>query len=174
MYNHKEASMRRSVAFPAGSLLLAAMVISCAQPAAESAPLTEADVTAIRGVFSRVVETLRAHDWDAFIATFDEDVVFHPANNPPLRGKDELRTWITTGPAVTPEFDFTQVQVFGQGDLAYATSDINMMLEDVPPDQGKQLVVLRRNDAGEWKTIAVSFNSNTPLPTTAPPGSISP
>jgi ketosteroid isomerase-like protein len=150
------------------------MQISCAQSPAESAPLTDADVTAIRGVFSRVVETLRAQDWDAFIATFHDDVVFHPANNPPVRGKNELRTWITSGPPVTSEFDFRDVQVSGSGDIAYATSDINMSFEGVPPDQGKQLVVLRRDDAGEWKTIAVSFNSNTPLPTAAPPDSTSP
>lgn len=160
--------MRCSVALSVRSLLLAATVISCARPAAEPAALTDADVTAIRGVFSRVVETLRAKDWDAFIATFDDNVVFQPANGPALRGKDELRTWITSGPPATPQFDFTNVQVSGEGDIAYATSDINMSLEGVPPDQAKQLVVLRRNEAGEWKTVAVSFNSSTPLPT-APP-----
>lgn len=166
--------MRSSVAIPTGPLFLAAAVISCARPPAEPAPLSDADVTEIRGVFSQVVETLRAQEWEAFLATFDDDVVFHPANNPPLSGKDELRAWITSGPPVTPAFDFTQVQVLGNGDIAYGTSDINMTLEGVPPDQGKQLVVLRRNDAGEWKTVAVSFNSNTPLPTPATPDSMSP
>ena len=92
--NHWEASMRRNMSVSVGSLLLAATVVSCAQRPADSAPLSDADVTAIRGVFSRVVETLRAQDWDAFIATFDDQVVFHPANNAPLHGKDELRAWI--------------------------------------------------------------------------------
>jgi uncharacterized protein (TIGR02246 family) len=163
--------MRRSAALPAVSLFLANLVVSCTQPAAEPAALTDADATAVRGVFTRVVETLRARDFDGFLATFDDDIVFHPANNAPLHGKEELRTWITSGPPVKPEFDFTDVQVFGAGDIAYGVSNIAMALEGVPADQGKQLVVLRRNEAGEWKTVAVSFNSNTPLPMAAPPDS---
>jgi uncharacterized protein (TIGR02246 family) len=161
--------MRRSAVFPIASFLLAGMVMSCAQPAAEPAELTDADVTAVRGVFTTTVEALRARNWDGFLATFDDDVVFHPANGAALHGKDALRTWITSGPPVTSQFDFSNVQVVGAGDIAYATSDIAMNLEGVPPDQGKQLVVLRRNEAGEWKTVAVSFNSNTPMPDVTPP-----
>jgi uncharacterized protein (TIGR02246 family) len=156
--------MRRSNTRAAGSLLSVLLVLGCQQPAAQSAELTEEDKTEIRGLFTTVVNTLRARDWDGFLATFADDVVFHPANSPALQGKDALKTWVSSGPGATQAFDFTNVQVFGEGNLAYGTSDINMALEGIPVDKGKQLVVLRKNAAGEWKTVAVSFNSDTPMP----------
>jgi len=160
--------MRCSIRF-VGLMVLA--VGACAQPAATPTALTEEDRAAITALFATVVNTIRASDWDAFVATFDDNVVFHPANNPPLHGKEALKAWAAAGPKALPAFDFTNVQVFGEGNFAYATSDIAMAFEGMPaPDPSKQLVVLRKDAAGQWKTLAVSFNSNTPLPgMTGPP-----
>lgn len=152
-----------------GWLLLPLVVAACQQSAATSSELSEEDKTAIRGVFTSVVNSIRAADWDAFTATFADDAVFHPANSPALHGRDAIKQWVTAGPKPGPAFDFTNVQVFGAGNLAYATSDIAMNFEGMPADQGKQLVVLRKDAAGTWKTVAVSFNSDTqmaPPPTT--------
>lgn len=150
-------------------VLLSLVVAACQQPAsapAEPTELTEQDKTAIRGIFATVVNTVRSSDWDGFTATFAEDAVFHPANSPALHGRDAIKTWASTGPKATPAFDFSNIQVFGEGNLAYATSDVNMTLEGMPADKAKQLVVLRKDASGTWKTVAVSFNSDTMM---APP-----
>ena len=155
---------KRSVAGLAMAILLAA---GCQQPApvpAAPAGLTEEDKTAITAVFQNVVQLVRAQNWDGFVATFDDDVVFMPANGPVLRGKDALKAWAAAGPKATSAFDFTNVEIHGEGNLAYGTSAINMAFEGMPADPGKQLVVLRKNAAGEWKSVAVSFNSDTPMP----------
>ena len=151
-------------------LVLALLVMTaCQQPDATPAALTEEDQNAIREVFATVVRTLRAGDFDAFVATFADDAVFHPANAAALHGRDAIKAWITAGPKASAAFDFTDVEVHGEGNFAYATSAINMALEGVPPDVGKQLVVLRKTSAGKWETVAVSFNSDTPMPGAPPP-----
>lgn len=157
--------MRRSNRRVVWVALLPLCIVACNQPSEPTAGLSEADKTAIEAVFANVVTALRASDWDAFLATFAEDVVFHPANAPALHGKEELKNWASSGPKATSAFDFTNVEIIGEGSLAYATSDIAMNFEGVPADQAKQLVVLRKEPSGEWKTVAVSFNSNTPMGT---------
>lgn len=156
--------MRRSNGSAARCAVVLLAITGCQRPTAAPAALSEEDKTAIRGVFSTALTTLRGSDWDGFLATFDDNVVFQPANAGALHGKDALRAWVSTGPKPTSAFDFTNVEVNGEGNLAYATSAINMALEGIPVDPGKQLVVLRKNPAGEWKTVAVSFNSDTPMP----------
>ena len=152
-------------------VLLSLYVVGCQAASEPEGSLSEPDKEAIRGVFSNVVTALRAQDWDAFTATFAEDVVFHPANAPALHGREELKNWVSQGPKPTSAFDFTNVEVIGQGNFAFATSDIAMNLEGVPADKGKQLVVLRKEPSGEWKTVAVSFNSDTPMQAPPPPPS---
>jgi uncharacterized protein (TIGR02246 family) len=149
-------------------LLLPLVVAACQQPAATSSELSEEDKTAIRGVFSTVVSTIRAADWDAFAATFADDAVFQPANSTALHGRDAIKEWATAGPKATPAFDFSNLQVFGEGNFAYATSDVAMNFEGIPADKAKQLVVLRKDPSGVWKAVAVSFNSDTPLMGTSP------
>jgi uncharacterized protein (TIGR02246 family) len=148
-------------------VLLSVNVVACQAASEPEGSLSEPDKEAIRAVFSKVVTTLRARDFDAFANTFAEDVVFHPANAPALHGREEVKNWVTQSPKATSAFDFTNVEIIGQDNFAFATSDIAMNLEGVPADKGKQLVVLRKEPSGEWKTVAVSFNSDTPMQ--APP-----
>jgi uncharacterized protein (TIGR02246 family) len=152
------------------TLVLPLLLIACDRPSDLGSALTVADRAAIDSVFASVVNSIRTSDWDAFASTFAEDAVFHPANSPALHGRDAIKAWAGTGPKATSAFDFTNVEIIGEGNLAYATSDVAMNFEGVPPDKAKQLVVLRKEPSGEWKTVAVSFNSDTPMPmpTTTP------
>ncbi len=156
--------MRRSGGSAAAWMLVLVLVAGCQRPAVAPAALSEEDKTAIRAVFETVVNSIRTSNWDAFGATFADNAVFQPANSPALHGPDAIKAWVTAGPKPTAAFDFSNVEVSGEGNLAYATSAINMAFEGVPPDNGKQLVVLRKDPTGAWKTVAVSFNSDTPMP----------
>ena len=159
--------MRRSQSSVAGLAMVVLLAVGCQQPApapAAPAALTEEDRTAITGLFQGVVQAIRASNWDAFVAEFDDDIVFQPANGPMLRGRDAVKAWAAAGPKATSAFDFMNVEINGAGTFAYATSAINMAFDGMPADPGKQLVVLRKNADGEWKTVAVSFNSDTPMP----------
>ena len=60
------------------------------------------------------------------------------------------------------------VQVSGEGNLAYGTSAVGMKVKGARADTAKQLVVFRRSLAGRWEIVAVSVNSDLP-PAPAPP-----
>ncbi len=152
------------------ALILLAWVLAACQP--QAGPLSEEDIAAIRDLGEReVVEALLAEDWDRFAATFTEDAVRMPPNEPLHRGREAIQEWAETnwGPLTLTEFSQTMLSVDGRGDLAYArasysaTSEVPGIPEPVS-DVGKVLAVLQKQDDGTWLLSAVIYNSDLPLP----------
>jgi len=143
--------------------------VAC-QPGAS--PLTDEDVAAIRSAAEQeVVEATLAGDWSRFVASFTEDAVRLPPNEPLHQGRDAIRQWAEAnwGPLTFTEFTMTVEDVDGRGDLAYAwgpyaaTVEVPGLPESVK-DIGKFLVILRRQDDGQWLVSVGMFNSDAPLP----------
>ena len=128
--------------------------------------LSKEDVATLEGTFGAVVRLVRASDWAGWAALFAEDAVFHPPNGPAVRGRAAIREW---GDAFPPleAFDFSNVEVSGEGNVAYGTSGYSLTVKGLPLDNGKQLVVFRRGTSS-WQVVAVSFNSDLPLPGQTP------
>ena len=124
--------------------------------------LSKEDVATLEGMFGTVVRLVRAGDWAGWAALYAEDAVFHPPNGAAVRGRAAIQMWGDAFPPVEA-FDFSNVQVSGEGNMAYGTSGYALTIKGVPPDTGKQLVVCRRGTIG-WQVVAVSFNSDLPLP----------
>jgi ketosteroid isomerase-like protein len=137
-----------------------ALGAACAEAPEE---LSEQDRQTIAAAFDSTVSYMRARNFAAWAALHAEDVIFQPSNGPAVLGRQGLAPWAEAFPAME-EFSFSNVQVKGTDDLAYGTSDYSLKLQGLPPDNGKQLVVFRRNAAGTWEVVATSFNSNLPLP----------
>lgn len=135
-------------------------LLGCQPPAAQ---FTAADEAAIRGRFDSSLGYIRANDWTAWAGGFREDAILQPPNGPTVSGRAALDAWGHAFPPIE-NISWTNVQVWGEGDMAYATSAYGLKLKDQPADSGKQLVVLRRGASGTWETVAVSFNSDVPLP----------
>ena len=73
-------------------------------------------------------------------------------------GRPGAEDWVTS-------LTFSDIQIHGSGELAWATSAYSLTTEGVPePDTGKQLVVLQRQADGSWLTLAVSVSSDLPPP----------
>jgi hypothetical protein len=51
------------------------------------------------------------------------------------------------------------LQVHGQGNLAYEPTDYELWPKGLSPDGGKQLAVYPRTVYREWQALAVSFRS---------------
>ncbi|MBI4664606.1 MAG: nuclear transport factor 2 family protein [Verrucomicrobia bacterium] len=113
-------------------------------------------------MFNATVKLLRAGDWAGWAAQYAEDAVFQPPNGPAVRGRKDIRKWGDAFPPIEA-FGFSNVQVSGEGNFAYGMSAYTLTLKGLPPDTGKQLVVFRRGTNG-WQIVAVSFNSDLPLP----------
>ncbi len=150
-------------------LLLMLLTVAC-QPG--DAPLTDQDIAAIRSAAEQeVVEATLAGDWGRFAAGFTEDAVRMPPNEPLHQGRDAIRQWAEAnwGPLTTTEFTMTVEDMDGRGDLAYAwgpyaaTVEVPGVPESVK-DIGKFLVILRKQEDGQWLVSVAMFNSDTPIP----------
>lgn len=149
--------------------LAISLALGCAAPAPPAPEFTAADRDHVAGMFNQTVADFRAGAFDNWASRFSEDAVFHAPNQPAVVGRAAILAW---GQAMPPieSVDFTNVQVWGSGDVAWGVSDYTLALQGVPPDTGKQLGVVQRVN-GEWQVVAVSFNTDLPLPAAAGAGS---
>ena len=137
------------------------MLIAC-QP--KPATFSTQDEAAVRALADSAVRHQLAGDWPAFAALYSEDGVLHPPNAPVVQGRPALIAWGKSLPPVE-KAAFTNVQVWGEGNLSYGTSGYAVSLKGLPPDTGKQLWVSRRGPGRKWEVVTVSFNSDLPMPT---------
>jgi ketosteroid isomerase-like protein len=130
--------------------------------------LTEATFTAqdeatVRGMFDSATRYIKAGDWSSWAAQSSENGFLQPPNGPTIRGRPNLLAWGQAFPQIE-DFSFDNVEVWGDGNLAYGTSGYTLKLKDLASDTGKQLVVFRRVSGGPWKVVAASFSSDLPVP----------
>jgi ketosteroid isomerase-like protein len=149
--------MRRCRDFASAIVLL---LIAC-QP--RPAAFSSTDESAVRAVADSAVRYQLAGDWAAWAALFSEDAVLQPPNAPAVKGRPALLAWAKRLPPVE-KAAFTNVQVWGDGNLSYGTSGYTFTLKGLPPDTGKQLWVSRRAASGKWEVVVVSFNSDLAAP----------
>lgn len=152
--------MKRSIqcAFLALALL---SLLGCCQTTAPE--FTAEDEATITGMFDTGLANFMAGDWAAWAADFTADGILQPSNGPALTGHAALIAWGEALPSIEA-MSWPNVKVWGEGNMAYATSDYVMNVEGMPEDRGKHLVVLRRGVDGDWKIAAVCSNSDLPLP----------
>ena len=139
------------------AVVIALFQIGCGsrRPGAEFSAQDEA---AVRAVADSAVAYLRSGKPDAWAELYAEDGVLYPPNRPAVRGRSALREYAQGIPV--ENIEFIDVQVQGQGPLAYGTSGVVIKMKDQPSDSGKQLWVARRSSAGKWEVAVVSFNSD--------------
>ena len=150
--------MRRRAA-SIGLVALTSLALGC-KPAPK---FTTQDETMLRGMFDSAVMWIQAGNYAAWAGQFAEDAVFLPPNGPMVVGRAAIQAWAERMPTVE-EFSFSNVQVRGEGNFAWGTSSIVLKYEGMPADTAKQLVVYERDAMASWMVVAVSFNSDVPLP----------
>jgi ketosteroid isomerase-like protein len=134
-------------------------VFGCTTPARD---LSEADRAAIRERLDDFARHGGAEDNVAWANDFTEDGIFLIGNTPALRGRATIQKWGETGMKLT-SLTFSDIQIHGSGDLAWATCATSMTLEGVAePETGKELNVLQRQADGSWLLVAVSVSSDLP------------
>jgi len=130
------------------------------------APLSTDEIAAIEDVQQRFVAGLLARDFDALVGLYTEDAVFMPPNQPAVRGRAALKTWMAAFPQVTACTLNTE-RIDGRADLAYVRGSFEMTLrpEGAPEavtSRGKFVEIRRRQPNGEWLLEADIFNSDHP------------
>ncbi len=124
------------------------------------------DDATLRALFDSVAAEVSSARWESWAGHYAPGAYLQPPNAPTVRGRDAILAWGKAFPKVE-SLTFRDVQVAGEGNIAYGSSSYALKLQDAPPDTGKQLVVFRRARGAAWEVHAVSFSSD--LPPAAPP-----
>jgi len=130
----------------------------------------EADVEALKSLRDVCSRAWNEGDYEGFMAIIDEEAMFLPPNAPTFGGMETIRSIYRTE-FDTFDFDLTITteEIHVCGDLAFSRE--NWKGSANPKDgsepnifDNKNLVILKRQIDGSWKTWRAMYSSNTPLP----------
>lgn len=142
------------------------LLTGCQAPAAVDT-FTEADVAAITADLENFSVNLLEGRAADVAATYSEDTVFMPPNQPNVIGRDGVEAWMAGFPTLG-DMAFTDIEVHGTGNMAYATGHFSMTFapdgENFIEDHGTFLEVRERHEDGNWYVTKDMFNSSVPLP----------
>ena len=139
------------------------LALGCTPP--PSGELTEDDLAAIRHRLDELVQHLSPEDNVAWSQDYTEDAQFMWEGRPMIRGREALYEFGENDSPVALSASFSDIEIHGSGDWAWATSTTVLTFEGVEgPSPGKQLVVLQRQPDGTWLTAAVHASSDLPPP----------
>jgi uncharacterized protein (TIGR02246 family) len=130
----------------------------------------EADVQAILDFEQALYDAQIAGDFEAWMASFADDVVLFPPNASPLTGISAIRRF---NAPIFEEFDLHESsderEVAVAGDWAYIRAHwtwVQSPKDGSEPieDSGNSIWVLRRQLDGSWKIARAIWNSDRPAP----------
>jgi uncharacterized protein (TIGR02246 family) len=136
------------------SLLCCTLLVAGCYPQADT---TEADVEAITAVFVEFDAAVAAGDADRILALYADDVVSMPPNSPARIGVDTMRAQMQEfADQYTSELTSRVEEVEVAGDIAFALVSWEQTTTptaegDATHEQGKWIVVFKRQADGSWK-----------------------
>ena len=138
---------------PLALLALAVASPTCQLAAQQVGPLSDADVSAIRGVVDGLREAELAGDWDAVEAFFAEDVVFMLPDQE--FGRAAWRAMVDEMQLTFHELTFEVAEIDGRADLAFLRGTLKHTISvggarDESHDVGKYLWILKKQPGGSW------------------------
>ena len=102
-------------------------------------------------------------DWNAAVALCTEDIDYMPADSPWLRGRDQVKEFLTGFPDIV---DMSQelLAIEGSTDLAvmHGTFGGSFIVEGQGMKGQGKVIATARKQGGEWLFSSVCFNWNAP------------
>jgi ketosteroid isomerase-like protein len=154
-----------NIAYMKNSLFLLLLVlVGCQQ---SGGPISQTDKDEIQKTIDAFTNAIRNQTGD-FEAVYTEEIVSMPPNAEQNSGKQKVTEFHNTpGPKPTA-FTISSVEINGVNDLGYArgTWEFKGILNDTIEinDNGKFIVILKKQSDGTWRTSHEIWNSNLPLP----------
>jgi ketosteroid isomerase-like protein len=130
--------------------------------------LSDEDIATIKAYGPAINEAMLAGDWQAFFENLSDDFVMLPPNNPAIKGRAAFEEWFTSMVVDFTECNYQFDLVEGYGDLAYATATYTETfslagVENPVYDEGKILMILRKQPDGSWLFSTWMWASDLPL-----------
>ncbi len=115
------------------------------------------------------MEAIKRGDPASLAALYTEDATLLPPNSEAIRGRQGIEAFFKAGIQMgISEATLETVDVEYLGDVAYEVGAYTMKIEpeggQATTDQGKYVVVWKREGDGPWKLAVDMWNTNTPLP----------
>jgi ketosteroid isomerase-like protein len=151
-----------------GTTAVGALMMGVAACQTRPAEFTNQDEATLRAMFDSTPGYLTTGNFSKWASEFSEDAVLQPPHARSVKGRENLVAWAKTLPPME-NLAFTNVQISGEGNSAYGTSDYALKSKGLPADSGKQLVVFRRSGNDNWEIVVGGFSSDLPLPSTTSP-----
>jgi len=138
-------------------------VLSLSPPAkaetmTESLKLSDADVAAIREAFKLATDALVVKDWNTWSEFWTKDAVLMPPNHPSLSGIESLRKFVQADLSDLKNFTQSDWTFEGRDGLAVVTTGMEWTFNDDTSKQGKQIVVMVKDEGGTWRAQKVIYN----------------
>lgn len=159
-----------------GAAVLALSACATEEPAAEEAAAAPAeDAAAVRSAIEAAVvqweQAVAAGDAAAVAALYDENGTLMPPNSETVQGREGIqKVFESFGAMGIKSFDLEVVEVESAGDLAFEVGKYTAFAqpegapEPVAVDNGKYIVVWKKQADGSWKLYRDIFNTSMPAP----------
>ena len=128
--------------------------------------LTGQDVAALNDLVTESAKLIRNQDWDAWLATFVEDMILMPGDAPMVSGKEAAKAYLQEFPTIVA-FTSAAEQIDGRGDYAAIRGRYSMTVEidgEQVEDVGKWIVTGRKGEDGKWRGVWDIWNSDLEPP----------
>ena len=133
----------------------------------EKSESREVDEAAVRGWFDTYIHSVTSGDFEAYLDSWSEDMVFLPPGQPALSGKKALAEFASAILENDVEIDHRIEEIVVDRDFAYARLEVK---ERFTPKTGggsfeidiKSVFVFRRQADGSWLGSRCIWNSNIP------------
>jgi uncharacterized protein (TIGR02246 family) len=155
----------------AAALLLAAMLVGCAQQPQSAQPAVNvAEVeSAIRATDAQWLATVKTRDAEKSASFWADNASIFPPNAAPVIGKQGIRAYVA-GAFASPDFSIDwktdKVVVAASGDMAYSTgSDVFTFRtpdHKLVTEHTNGVVVWKKQADGSWKAAIDIWNADGP------------
>lgn len=125
--------------------------------------LSQAEVGSIDEALQTHARAALAGDWNTVASFYDEDAVYNPPNEPPVKGRTAIRARLEKYPPLLA-FTLRSVKVEGRDDLAYVLGAYEATVAEpgaaMPgKDAGRFVHICRRQPDGRWLIVVDIFSS---------------
>ena len=147
-------------------VFLTVILLSCQQG---GGPLSPTDRDAIQGQVKALEQAFKDESAEGLKAVYSADVISMPPNANANAGPDKVVEFHTAegGPTLV-SFSLNSEEIEGNGDVAYSrgTWTYKGKVNDSTEvnDNGKYLVIFRKQADNSWRLSRETWNSNLPLP----------
>jgi ketosteroid isomerase-like protein len=147
------------------STLVLSVLASACMSGPRLEPLTDRDREAIASLETSFAKMASTGGFKALVDLYyADDAMLLAPNAPPAKGRAAIEATLSAFPPITA-FSLKANEIDGAGDVAYSYGNYSLSMKTpggTVVDEGKSVVIYRRQPGGGWKAWRDIFNSSLP------------